>query len=327
MPIALHLTFNRAGAQGAVLADDLQRCNTRGDKAWEHRVVELEVVGNRLGLVDLANTHSSLPELETALHLAEEIHLHGNDVESILREVPYIKPEALANTTLYVHGPCQRNDISDPDSSLAHLKEWPGPVVYDLAASLSLNETSSGDALGPDLVALDPWSITLCPRQGPTGAIEGLAEDKAVIVCLSRNIEAKLRTQICERVEALFSACEAPVDVGWIDESKLRVFDARRHRRLAQLFITSSWSDPGCLESMTSRTPFWVMDDPGAKTLGPWLESLGVNAAEHRMSAPEDAGFDQAWQAAIDLWAKGGALPAKAEYRQAIVERCLASSH
>lgn len=325
MPVALHLTFNRAGAQGAELAKDLQRCNKRDEEAWEHRVVELEVVGNRLGLVDLASTHSSLPELETALHLAKEVHLHGNDVDSILREVPYIKPEALAQTPLFVHGPCKRNKIADPDSKLTYFKNWPGPVFYDLAASLSLKVAEQEGAMGPDLLPIDPWSHLLSPRQGPTGPIEGLAQDNAVIVCLSRNIEASVRKSIGEQVEALFSACEASVDVGWIDESKLSASVARRHRRLAQLFVTSSWSDPGCLEAMAACTPFWVMDEEGETALGPWLESLGVDPAQHRMSPPSDPKFEQEWQTAVDLWATGGSLPAELKYRQAVIDRCLAS--
>lgn len=325
MPIALHLTFNRAGAQGSVLADDLQRCNKLGKDAWEHRVVELDVTGHRLGLVDLAMTQASMPELESALHQAQEVHLYGNDVASILREIPYLKPEALVQTPLFVHGPCRQNKIDEPDSSLTHLKCWPGPVVHDLAAALSLEIPEREGSLGADLLALDPWSRFLTPRQGPTGPIEGLAEDNAVIVCLSRTMSAQQRTKLCERVEALFSECSASVDVGWIDESKLSVLTARKHRRLAQLFVSSSWSDPGCLEAMTACTPFWVMDDPGALKLGPWLQSLGVDPTEHRLSPLDESGFDQDWQMAIDHWAQGGSLPGKPEYRQAVVDRCLAS--
>lgn len=325
MPIALHLTFNRAGAQGSVLADDLQRCNQQGKDAWEHRVVELEVVGDRVRLVDLASTQASLPELQTALHLAQEVHLYGNDVASILRELPYVKPEVLVKTPLLVHGPCRKNEIADPDSKIAHLECWPGPVAYDHAASLSLGVGPEGGPLGPELVALDPWSRLLTPRQGATGPIEGLAEDHAVIVCLSRTLEAKQKASLCERVEAMFSACAAPVDVGWIDESTLSVHTARKHRRLAQLFVTGSWSDPGCLEAMTACTPFWVMDPQGAETLGPWLQSLGVDPKLHLLAALSDEHFERDWQEAIDLWSQGGSLPAKAEYREAIMDRCLAA--
>lgn len=323
MPIALHLTFHRAGAQGSVLADDLQRCNQAATQAWEHRVVELGVSGNPLGLVDLAGTQASLPELETALHLAQEVHLYGNDAESVLRELPYVKPEVLANTPLFVHGPCVRNEIVDPDSNVAHLKRWPGPVTYDLAAALSLQIAAQATPAETDLVALDPWSHLLTPRQGATGPIEGLAEDNAVIVCFSRALDGKQKASICERVEAMFCACEAPVDVGWIDESQLSVLDARKHRRLAQLFVSSAWTDPGVLESMMACTPFWVMDDEGAATLEPWLTALGVDLAQHQMPSLEDSRFDQTWQSAIDGWAQGDSLPAKLEYRQALTQRCV----
>lgn len=325
MPIALHLTSCRAGAQGSVLADDLQRCNKADKEAWEHRVVELGTDPSRLGIIDLAATQALLPELETALHIAQEVHLHGNDVASILKELPYVKPEALASTPLFVHGPCTRNPSDDPDSNIPRLKEWPGPVSYDLAASLSLAPEEQGRGLGADLCALDPWSRLLTPRQGATGPIEGLAEDNAVIVCLSRTLSPTQRSMICERVEALFLACTSPVDVGWIDESKLTVMDARKHRRLAQLFISAQWSDVGCLEAMLSQTPFWVMDEAGESSLGPWLASLGVDPAQHRLAAVQTPDFDQGWQAAIDLWAQGGSLAAKAEYREAVAQRCLSA--
>lgn len=324
MPIALHMTFKGLGGQGSAHADDLQRCNKRGKGAWEHRVVELDVEGKRLGRVDLSSTRASLAELETALHSAQEVHLHGHDVASMLREIPYVKPEALANTPLYVHGPCCKNEIKDPESKITHLEAWPGPISYDLAASLSLELTNEGEVLGADLLPLDPWSALLTPRQGPTGPIEGLAEDEAVIVCLSRMLEDQQRTEICERVEKLFCACPASVDVGWIDESKLHVLDARKHRRLAQLFVTSSWGDPGCLEAMAACTPFWVLDGFQSSTLAPWLAQLGVDPNAHRLSPLEDkVSFGREWQAAIDLWARGESLAAKSEYRDAIIKRCL----
>lgn len=326
MPVALHLTFNRLGAQGSVLADDLQRCNKREKEAWEHRVVELDVTSQRSGFVDLSGIRASLPELERSLRLAQEVHVYGNDVASMLCQIPSVPPEELADTPLFVHGPCLQEAIEPSAPSSTRRKSWPGPVNYDLAASLSLGMDRSGEPPCADLLPIDPWSASLIPRQGPTGPIEGLAQDEAVIVCLSRMLRDEQRTEICERVETLFSACVASVDVGWIDESKLYVGKARKHRRLAQLFVTSTWSDPGCLEAMAACTPFWVMDEQGAATLAPWLESLGVDPNEHRLRTLEDeVGFEQDWQAAISLWAQGGYLSAKTEYRAAIIERCLSS--
>lgn len=327
MPLALHLTIRTAASRGRLAAQDLQRCNAptgASDSHWEHRVVELVGRSGKRELADLACQEHSLPEVLTAIQEADEVHLYGTDPTFMLSCFPYLKPDALAKIPLFVHGPCA-NLIPDPrDTSIARLEAWPGPVSYDLAASLTLEQACPPEQLAKGLIPLDPWDHQLIPRRGEAGPIEGLAPDNAVIVCLSLWLPVGVRDALKERVETLFNACPAPVDVAWIDEKEQLPDQARAHRRLAQLCIAKNWSDPICLEAMLSQTPLWVLEQSDC-VLGPWLKELGVDAQLHRLPQPDAPDFDKHWSQAIELWSQGGALPAPSALRERVASYCLAS--
>lgn len=325
MPVALHLTARTSASRGRLAARDLQRCNASGgtaDTQWEHRVAELTGRDGPKGPVDLDSQETCLPELLAVLHQAQEVHVYGIDADYMLACLPYLKPDALRETSLFVHGPCAKLSVDLRNSTIARLEAWPGPVHYDQAASICLEKEQASGDVAPIQFYLDPWSSELTPRQGPDGPIEGLAPDDAVIVCLSRNLSESTVTALRPKVEGYFNEEPAGVDVAWIDEREHEPQAARGYRRLAQLCVADSWSDPICLEAMLSRTPLWVQEASDCP-LAPWLAQLGVTRAEHEMPSPDAPDFESKWRSAIARWAKGEALQAPQSLRDRVAEHCV----
>lgn len=269
----------------------------------------------------MALDESSMPELLSALHEADQVHLYGVPVQGLLQWLPYVRPDALADVPLQVHGPC----VTAPphiDTGPTRLESWPGPVSYDRAAALSLGMDPKGLTLVPDRLPLDPHAASLWPRQGDAGPVPGLAQDNAVIVSVSRNIPSEEREALCEQVESYFKQSAMGVDVGWIAESTLTPTQARGHRRLAQLCIAQSWTDPVCMEALLARTPLWVLDDLHSPILD-WLRALGISPEAHHLAPLGTPDFERAWTTSIQRWAEGEALPAPLELRQAVLARCV----
>lgn len=325
MPLALHFTFHTGSQDGDMAAADLQRCNVRSDDGssqWEHRVVEMSASGKNDAPADLSCSQPAMPELLSALRAADQVHLYGADVDTLLNALPYVVPETLCSTPLTVHGPCGSYVSQELDESIPRLGCWPGPVHYDEAASLSLNLEPSDTKGALDRLAMDPWHHDLTPRIGEVGAIAGLAQEDAVIVCLSRRIPESVRQAIRQQVERYFDEQTGNVDVGWVDEAEISRVDARAHRRLAQLFIAGSWSDPGCIEAMLVCTPLWVLDQETRYRVDAWFDQLGVQRMEHRLADPETPEFAEQWKRAIQGWSNGESLPVSRTLREMLLERC-----
>lgn len=323
MPIALHLTFTTSALHGHDAAGDLlARAQWESDPSqlWEHRVVEFSPSYSPGGARDLTLDEASMPELLSVLHEASQVHLYGVEVEGLLQWLPYVRPDALAEVPLHVHGPCVQAP-PQVDTGPARLESWPGPVSYDRPAALSLGMAFEEEREA-DQIPLDPHAASLWPRQGDAGPVPGLAEDNAVIVSVSRAIPEAISEALCERVESFFSERGDGVDVGWILESTLTPTQARAHRRLAQLCIAGSWEDPICLEALLARTPLWVLDDAESPLLD-WLRSMGISPELHHLALPETPEFEARWKASIQQWAQGEALEAPEELREVVLARCV----
>lgn len=324
MPLYLHIVFRQSCALALFAGADLSRCN-RPDEGEDgvdvHRVLELGIGGSYSDPFDLAINERQLPEVLSLIYQADEVHLYGVDEPVLLHAFPDVRASALEQTPLIIHGPCEKTPEELRGSAPVKLDSWPGELRYDRPASNSLGKNTAPAKLAPYSLYLDPWDHSLTPRQGPCGPIEGLAEDAAVVVCLSTYLCPELKAQFCSEVESYFNASSKPVDVAWIDELEADNARAREFRRVAQLFVASSWADPGILEATLAGTPVWVLAE--AQTpLRSWLEDIKLEVDELALGEIGSEGFRARWSAAIARWSQGDSLPSNPEARARLVQCC-----
>lgn len=328
MPLYLHIVFRQSSALALFAGADLSRINSSSEVeqgAEVHRVLELAIGGACGDPFDLAINERQLPEVLSVIYQAEEIHLYGVDVPVLLHAFPDVRAAALQQTALIVHGPCEKTPEELRGCAPVKLEVWPGPVRYDRPASESLQKNIPTSELVPYRMYLDPWDHSLSPRQGPSGPIEGLAEEAAVVVCLSAYMCPELKDTFRPEVESYFNASPEPVDVAWIDETSAEPGRIREFRRVAQLFVASSWADPGILEAILAGTPVWVLDH--AQTpLKTWLEEIKINPKEHSLGEIGSESFRAHWNAGIARWTQGQSLPDNPEARERLIQFSLASA-
>ncbi len=101
------------------------------DSHWV-RVVETFTPGQGAEMADLGLGERELPEVLTAMHAAEEIHVHGLPLKLALRVIPFVRADVLEGTTLVMHGPWPPAK-KQVELDETRMQSWPGPVVYDSA--------------------------------------------------------------------------------------------------------------------------------------------------------------------------------------------------
>jgi hypothetical protein len=244
------------------------------------RVLELFDAPVGAPVVDLTLADRDAGEVAATLHWAQEVHVHGVDPRLVLDTLPYVRPEALADTTLVLHGPWVVVPRTFTRTS-ARLGTWPGRWAR--------NRLADPDACPPgtrvrDLPPLiDRQDPRLLPRVlGPT-PLRLQSQRHLAIVGLSADLPAGQRAALRDALSA-FTRLELQIEV--VDEAEAPHAERAEARRVFQAFVVPPMEPPAwrrsTLESLAQGLPLCVLgpsiDDapPGAVFVG---ESAAVDDA------------------------------------------------
>ncbi len=228
------------------------------------RVLELfdAPLGARVVDLTLADRHAG--ELAAALHWADEVHAHGVDPRIVLDNLPYVRPETLAATTLVLHGPWPSSSRTSMRTS-ARLGAWPGRWARNRFADPSACPSDATIIDFPPLV--DREDPRLLPRAVGAKPLRLQDARRLAIVGLSADLDDEHRTALRSTLPS-FSSVDLQIEV--VDETLTPAHERAEARRVFQAFVvpplhTPTWRRT-TLEALVQHLPLVVLgpviDDP-----------------------------------------------------------------
>ena len=207
----------------------------RGEEESWVRVVECFQPSQGAEVADLALSERELPEVISVMHEADEVHVHGLNLEVTLRLLPYVHPESLRSTPLVIHGPVPTLE-RELEKDATRFQAWPGPVIYDALAEREA-EKKEGERIP---VWLDQSAAELLPR--PNGA-KPLVDDqgnKVAVISLEADLPATFKTTLevatGRAIEAKGKGTTA-LRLEFRDEERCSLAERSRERRVSQVAI------------------------------------------------------------------------------------------
>lgn len=198
------------------------------------RVLEAYIAPPGAEIADLALSERELPEVVSVLHQADEVHVHGMPLELALNLIPYVKPEVLTDTPLYLHGPWPEL-VRSPRYDATRLQSWPGPVHYDPAGAATPEAKGTPATIANELW-IDPSDATLLPRAG--GAVPHVIDGGHGCVCaVTADVDAAIREQLAIELARL-STPRLRIEV--LDEALLPQAQRAPIRRVTQVAIVDA---------------------------------------------------------------------------------------
>ncbi|TPV94579.1 MAG: hypothetical protein B7733_14480 [Myxococcales bacterium FL481] len=226
------------------------------------RVLEAYLAPPGAPTADLALSERELPEVLSILHQVDEVHVHGMPLELALNLIPYVRPEVLEATPLYLHGPWPEL-VRSPRYDATRLQSWPGPIHYDPAGAAT-PEAKGTLPTTPTRLWIDPSEAALLPRAG--GAVpHSLDTGRGCVCALSADLDDELRTQLAIELTRLSSP---RLRVEPLDESLLPPSQRAGVRRVTQVAIVDAGTNPATLaltatlEAIAQGLPLVCVGDP-----------------------------------------------------------------
>jgi hypothetical protein len=305
----LHVVPRPDAANSQPLAEQLLE-TAAPDRAV--RVLELfdAPIGAQVVDLTLADRHAG--ELAAALHWADEVHAHGIDPRIVLDNLPYVRPETLAETTLVLHGPWRTAARAFTRTS-ARLGMWPGRWAR--------NQLADADACPPGATVLefppllDRQDPRLLPRALGPRPLQLQGDRQLAILGLSADLPDAQRSDLRHALAAV-SRLEVHIEV--VDEADSPRTERAEARRVFQAFVVPPIVPPAwrrtTLESLAQGLPMCVLgpsiDDPP-----PGCVFVGASA-----SVDKAVSCIRSW---TQQWARGEPAPIDLDARQAWLDGLL----
>ena len=234
MATVLHVVAHHASGRGDTHSPEHLVSVSHASRGNTVRVLEAYIAPPGAPIADLALSERELPEVISVLHQANEVHVHGMPLVLALNLIPYVKPEVLVNTPLYLHGPWPLM-LRQPSYDATRLQSWPGPVHYDPVAAAS-GEADDAPASAPLSIWLDPSDPVLLPRS--VGAVPHQIDLGHGSVCaVSADVDAEVRQSLTNELQRL-STPRLRIEV--LDESVLPPSQRPAVRRVTQAAIVDA---------------------------------------------------------------------------------------